>query len=89
MTAENILNEAAALVSGDRSADHGNMYSAFEDAALMWSIILGHEVEPHAVALCMMALKMTRIKHGSGSRDNFVDAAGYAGIAGALAEAKP
>lgn len=85
MTAVDILNKAAELVGGDRGVDHGNMYTQFEDTAAMWSVYLGHKVSPEQVAMCIGLVKICRSKHGAKRADHYVDLAGYAGIAGALA----
>ena len=43
----------------------------------MWSAILGQEVTPAQVGLCMIAVKVSRECHKP-KRDNLVDIAGYA-----------
>ena len=73
----NILEEAASLVDGDRAMDYGHPKKDFERVALMWSAILGTDIEPDQVPLCMIALKLSRQTHKP-KRDNIVDIAGYA-----------
>jgi hypothetical protein len=74
-----ILTEARHLVTGDRQDDYGNAKGNYELMAKMWSPILGFEVSPSQVVMCLIAMKLTRevIKH---KRDNLVDLAGYAHI---------
>lgn len=74
-----ILLEARELVTGDRQDDYGNAAFNYDLMARMWSVILGFEVTPTQVVMCLIGMKLTRevIKH---KRDNLVDLAGYAHI---------
>ena len=72
-----ILSEAQSLVHGDRQSDYGHPYHDFSRTAQMWSAILGQEVTPAQVGLCMIAVKVSRECHKP-KRDNLVDIAGYA-----------
>ena len=74
---ENILEEANRLVSQDRQDTYGHPADNFKRLALMWQGVLGVEVTPQQVALCMVCLKVAResTRH---ARDNVVDIAGYA-----------
>lgn len=74
---DSILHEAHRLVHGDRGADYGHPYEDFSRTARIWSAILGVEVTPAKVALCMIGLKISRECHKP-KRDNRVDIAGYA-----------
>lgn len=73
----NILEEANQLVNGDRNKDYGSPLEDFTRTARLWSVILGVEVTPEQVGMCMILLKVSRQcnKH---KRDNLVDIAGYA-----------
>ena len=75
-----LLDEAKALITGDRRADYGGVVTSFTDAATMWSIVLGKRVTPEQVCLCMVALKLCREK-ASHKRDNLADICGYAALA--------
>lgn len=74
---ESILDEATRITSGSRNDDYGHPYEDFKRIAAMWSAILGHTVHIDKVALCMIAVKISREcnKH---KRDNLVDIAGFA-----------
>lgn len=73
-----ILSEAASLVHGDRGANYGHPIHDFTRTGRMWGAILGiPDVPPEKVALCMIAVKMSR-ECNSSKRDNAVDIAGYA-----------
>ena len=73
---ETIATEAIELVTGDRQSTYGHPAKNFEDTARLWSVILGIEVTPQQVALCMVQLKLAR-EVFSPKRDNLVDAIGY------------
>ncbi len=72
-----ILQEAEMLVSGQRQKDYGSPIESFSNIAQMWSSILKTEVSYADVALCMIALKLSRYKKST-TRDSLVDIAGYA-----------
>lgn len=77
MKRKSILIEAESLVHGDRNADYGHPLDDFSRTAKMWSALLGIEVAPEQVGLCMIAVKLSR-QCNRPKRDNLVDAAGYA-----------
>lgn len=72
-----ILLEADNIVSNDRQADYGHPLDDFTKTAKMWSVILGVEIEPEKIPLCMIAVKISR-ELNRPKRDNLVDMAGYA-----------
>lgn len=75
---ETILEEAQRLTRGDRNEDYGPPDEDFARAGRMWAALLGiPEVTAEEVALCMVALKMSRQVYRH-KRDNLVDIAGYA-----------
>ena len=71
-----IAREAMNLVSGERQSTYGHPSKNFVDTARLWSVVLGIEVTPQQVALCMVQLKLAR-EVFSPKRDNLVDAIGY------------
>lgn len=75
-TESSVLLEAQKLVHGDRNADYGHPLDDFSRTARMWSAILGVEVSPEQVGLCMVAVKISR-QCNRPKRDNLVDGAGY------------
>ena len=79
MSRENILQEADKITDGDREKCYGSPLHDFTRVAKLWSVILGAEVKPEHVALCMIQIKISREinKH---KRDNLVDIAGYARV---------
>lgn len=76
-TTQNILEEANELVNGARQASYGHPLDDFTRTAKIWSAILGCEVSPEQVGLCMVAVKISR-QCNRPKRDNLVDMAGYA-----------
>jgi hypothetical protein len=71
-----IAHEAIDLVTGDRQAAYGHPSRNFQETADLWSVVLGIQVTPEQVALCMVQVKIARELHNS-KRDNLVDAIGY------------
>ncbi len=81
---QTILEEAAGLIYGDRQQQYGNAKTNFSDISTLWEPILGIDVGPEAVALCLLQLKVDRairdVREGRPiKRDTVVDLAGYAG----------
>jgi len=91
MTKEEILAEAARIISRDRNLSHGDAYKNHAEIAEYWNIFLDDKLKPMAnitpsdVALMMILLKISRNNKGKEFNiDNFVDMAGYAAIAGEI-----
>lgn len=82
--ADSILRAAQHAVE-DRGKTHGDMHKVFQHTARLWSADLGVEVTPEQVAWCMVLLKRARAANGTFNGDDYVDSAGYSGVAGALA----
>ena len=83
-----VLQEAIGLIDGDRNAQYGPPTQDFQRTAAVLTA-LGYnrrdpgglivELEPSDVAILVMAVKLSRLMHSRGKRDNWVDLAGYAG----------
>ena len=84
MKREEILSEAARLVSSDREEQHGNPSEGFAATAMVWSAIIGHPVSPAQVPLCLIGLKLVRANSGKANPDDFVDIGGYSSLAGEM-----
>ena len=80
-----ILDEANRLTHGDRDKNYGTPYVNHKRIADIWSVILGIEVTPSQVALCMAGVKIARLVETPDHLDSFVDGAAYIAIAGELA----
>jgi|TARA_R110000868_G_scaffold187462_2_gene429988 hypothetical protein len=77
---DNILKIAKELIQGDRASDYGNKITTHTNIANLWSEYLGHPVSAHDVAICMILLKIARLKTKH-KEDSYIDIAGYAAIA--------
>ena len=82
------LSQAMDLITGDRNREYGEPLDNFQRIATGWQVILGHEVTPHKVALCMAWLKIARLCETPGHADSYVDAAAYAALAFELVHAQ-
>jgi len=80
-----ILNTAAELISGDRAATYGDATVSHQRIADLWSTYLGTPEPLSAVdvAACLILMKVSRSK-GAAHRDNWIDMAGYAALAGEM-----
>lgn len=89
-----ILAEAARLVGGDRQRTHGDKLQNHENIVRLWNAYIlnkknytiGMPLSPLDVALMMALVKIARTQLGSHNPDNYVDLAGYAAVAGEIAE---
>lgn len=75
---QSVLEEAEAIINGERRDDYGGPLESFTRIARLWEPILGVEISPYDVALCLIQLKVARAVNGM-QRDSIVDIAGYAG----------
>lgn len=80
-----ILNEANRLTHGERDKNYGTPYTNHKRIADIWSVILGQEITPAQVALCMVGVKIARLVETPDHLDSFVDGAAYFSICGELA----
>ena len=88
LPAVSVLETAASLVGGDRAAQHGDKLANFRSIAHIWNGTLAaagvqtsRPLDAHDVATLMEAMKIARRYTGELNIDDFVDAAGYAGVA--------
>jgi hypothetical protein len=75
-TRTKILEEATALINGDREQDYGTPQESFGCTSKMWAAYWGHPVSDADVCNLMTLLKVSRLRNGP-HRDSNVDAAGY------------
>lgn len=73
------------MIIGDRNKDYGDPKVNHQRIADLWSVILGIEVTPAQVALCMAQVKISRLVHTPNHQDSYIDAAAYIAIAGEIA----
>lgn len=85
-TAAVTLATAAALISGERHHTYGSALEDFTRTGRLWAALLGVDhIGPEKVALCMAALKMSRLCHSPGHNDSWIDLCGYAGLGAQVA----
>lgn len=71
------LDQARELLGVDRMAEYGHPKASFARIAQLWSVLLGVDVTPEKVALCMVAMKMSRYLTDK-KWDTVVDMVAYA-----------
>jgi uncharacterized protein DUF6378 len=79
MTAESLLDQVAD-VQRERQSVYGDASKAMAAIAARWSITLGQPVTPAQVVLCMMDLKLARLRRNPTHRDSMIDLIGYATV---------
>jgi hypothetical protein len=79
-----ILQQAIELTHGDRNKNYGTPLVNHQRIAAIWSVILGVEVTPSQVALCMVGVKIARLVETPDHLDSFIDGAAYLAIAGEI-----
>ena len=79
MTSEQMLRHAASIIA-ERGAADGDATTSIATIAARWSLTLGHQVTPVQVVLCMIDLKLARLKHDPKHRDSIADVIGYAAL---------
>ena len=87
MRTKEYLDKAAKIVTGQRQFDYGDKYQNHENISKLWSAYLDFEISPHDVAICMLLVKVARLKHRK-TEDCYLDMAGYAAIAGEIEDQK-
>jgi hypothetical protein len=71
-----IATDAIHVVNGPRQRDYAHPRINFQRIADLWSPVLGIEVTPEPVGLCMIQVKVAR-EINRHTRDNLVDLIGY------------
>lgn len=86
---ETILEEAQRLVYGPRQGAYGHPIDDFGRTGRLWGALLGldRDVTAEEVALCMVAVKLSR-EVNKPARDNRVDGAGYLAALQLVTEAR-
>ncbi len=91
MNTTDILDKTKKLVSKSRHDTHGDKVINHENIARLWTAYLQNKFKlnlvilPEDVACLMSLLKFARTQAGNFNLDDFVDASGYAAIAGEIA----
>ena len=83
---QSILEEADAIINGERQDQYGNPEDSFQIVADFWTVYLIHKynfewsLDAEDIAIMMSLLKHARMLGQNSKRDNFVDAIGYLAI---------
>ena len=97
--ASTILKDAAGLVDGPRANSHGDKRTNMQNTADIWNAMLRIKLriranlavsdllDPVDVANMMEAFKIARRYSGAHNIDDYLDGAGYAAVAGEIADA--
>jgi hypothetical protein len=75
-TRPELLEQAARVVAG-RRGEYGQPRDLFERVAVRWTQVLGVQVIPAQVALCLIDPKLVRLAHDPRHRDSLIDLIGY------------
>ena len=78
-----ILEETINIVTGQRQEDYGDKVVNHKNIAELWNAYLDMDIAPHDVAICMLLVKVARLKNRK-TKDCYADMAGYAAIAGEI-----
>tara|TARA_R100000426_G_C4811710_1_gene106734 strand:- start:481 stop:759 length:279 start_codon:yes stop_codon:yes gene_type:complete len=82
MKREEILDDAKSKIQGERRDDYGDAWENHSHIASMWSVLLDTEITVAQVYQCMIAVKLSRLKHSPEHLDSWVDIVGYAALGG-------
>ena len=89
-SAKAIAERAASLVSGERQTQHGDKLQNMEKIAQLWNAWLiirkPGPINGHDVAMMNALQKAARTQSGAMNVDDYVDLAGYAGVAGEVVQ---
>ena len=70
----------AALIIKERGEAYGAAAKNMATTARLWSVVLGVDVTPEQVALCLIQLKVARLLVTPSHADSVADIAGYAAV---------
>ncbi len=91
MNASDICKKAESLVGGDRAETHGDKVKNHQNIAALWTTYFTNRdsdapLTALDVANMMELLKIARRMAGNHNIDDYIDGAGYASVAGEIAE---
>lgn len=72
------LLEQAIHTVGERDQEYGSVTAFAAELAQRWSITLGIAATPQQVILCLLDLKLVRLRQNPRHADSIKDIAGYA-----------
>jgi len=84
MKRDDILTTAESLINGQRAKDYGDAAENFQRIADLWRPVLGVDISPEQVALCLTQLKVSRLITSPSHQDSWIDACGYLALGGEI-----
>ena len=69
-----------------RGESYGDVRQNHQRIAALWSVVLGQDVTPEQVALCMTCLKVARLIETPAHEDSWIDIAGYGACGAEIAD---
>jgi hypothetical protein len=84
MTRDEILKEAARIISSDRAKDYGPADESFARIARLWTAYLDVAVSPMDVANMFVLSKVQRTLTSPAKTDTWLDICGYAALGGEM-----
>ena len=76
--------QRAIEILAERGESDGSPHVVFENVSKRWSLTLGVEVSADQVVICLIELKLARLKSNPRHQDSILDVAAYAGILGEI-----
>lgn len=70
----------------DRGRHYGDPLENHQRIADLWSAYLGHTITAHDVAVCMVLLKSSRMRHDPLHKDSYLDGIAYLSFAADFAD---
>ena len=78
--------ESVADILRERNINYGSPYSNHVAIAQIWSVLLGKDIGPEQVAMCMVAVKLSRLVNEPTHDDSWADIIGYGGLGRGFAD---
>ena len=69
-----------------RGESYGDVRKNHQRIASLWSVVLGQEISPEQVVLCMTCVKVARLIQTPDHEDSWVDIAGYGACGAEVAD---
>ena len=88
MNRSEILAQAEKYINGEKDEVYGTPLINHKRIALLWQVVLGTEISPAEVAICMALVKVSRLVQTPDHEDSYIDAAAYMAIAGEVASSE-
>ena len=85
MNGEQLLQRSLQIFE-ERRTNYGLAKHHFREVARRWSLILNCQITPQQVVMCLIELKLARLKENPVHLDSIIDIAGYAAV---MAEVLP